>query len=40
MWGRHADGSWRDLELSLVSRLEDASVDAIIVTIRDITSRK
>jgi PAS domain S-box-containing protein len=37
---RHADGSWRNLELSIVSWLEDASVDAIVVTLRDITDRK
>jgi two-component system cell cycle sensor histidine kinase/response regulator CckA len=37
---RHTDGSWRDLELSIVSRLEDPSVDAIVVTLRDVTDRK
>jgi len=32
--GRHADGSWRELEVSLVSGLDDPTVDAMVVTFK------
>lgn len=37
---RHRDGTWRDLEATLVNRLEQSGVEAIVVTYRDITARK
>jgi PAS domain S-box-containing protein len=37
---RHADGGWRDLEGTLVNRLEDPSVRALVMTYRDVTERK
>ena len=37
---RHADGGWRDLEGTIVNRLEDPSVRALVMTYRDVTERK
>src|SRR5437588_3428761 len=38
--GQHKDGSWRDLEVVAVNRLEDAAVAAVVVTYHDVTDRK
>lgn len=38
--GRHADGSWRDLELVVVNRLGDAAVGAVVANFRDIAERR
>jgi PAS domain S-box-containing protein len=37
---RHRDGSWRDLEVVAVNRLDDPVVNAIVVTYHDVTDRK
>ena len=37
---RHADGSWRTLEVVLEERLDDPSVEGIVVNYRDVTTRK
>jgi two-component system, sensor histidine kinase and response regulator len=37
---RHADGSWRQVEVLRNNRLDDADVRGIVVTARDITRRK
>jgi two-component system, cell cycle sensor histidine kinase and response regulator CckA len=37
---RHADGSWRDCELTAVNRADDAAVSGIVVNYRDVTERK
>lgn len=36
---RHADGSWRTLDVRVVRRLDDPAVRGIILTARDITAR-
>src|SRR5438309_1538057 len=38
--GQHKDGSWRELEVVAVNRLEDAAVAAVVVTYHDVTDRK
>ena len=38
--GRHKDGSWRNLELVVVSRLDDPAVAAVVANFRDVTGRK
>ncbi|MFB6167881.1 MAG: PAS domain S-box protein [Haloferacaceae archaeon] len=37
---RHADGSWRWIEATMRNRLEDDTVDGILLSSRDITERK
>jgi len=37
---RHRDGSWRYLEVIACNRLDDASVQAIVINYRDITERQ
>jgi len=37
---RHADGTWRVLDLIGLNRLDDPSVDGILLTARDVTERK
>jgi PAS domain S-box-containing protein len=37
---RHHDGSWRYIEAVLVNRLDDESINAIVVNFRDITERR
>lgn len=37
---RHSDGSWRDVEGTLINRMEDPDVGGLIVSYRDITKRK
>ncbi len=37
---RHKDGSWRELEVVAVNRLEDPGVGAVVVTYHDVTDRK
>lgn len=37
---RHADGSWRYVEVVRNNRLNDASVGGVVITVRDITERK
>ncbi len=37
---RHANGSWRDIEGTVVNRLEDPSLRALVLTFRDVTDRK
>ena len=36
----HKDGSWRDLELTGVNRLQDDAIRAVVVTYHDVTERK
>src|SRR5437867_24150 len=36
----HKDGSWRELEVVAVNRLDDAAVAAVVVTYHDVTDRK
>jgi PAS domain S-box-containing protein len=36
---RHADGSWRDREASVVNRFEEPAVGGLIVNFRDVTDR-
>ena len=38
--GQRKDGSWRELEVVAVNRLEDAAVAAVVVTYHDVTDRK
>ncbi len=40
MRARHADGSWRTLEVVSVNRLEEPGVAAIVANFRDITERR
>ncbi|GAC1649957.1 MAG: hypothetical protein NVS4B8_23870 [Herpetosiphon sp.] len=37
---RHADGSWRDVEMLGSNLLADPAVDGIVINLRDITERK
>ena len=37
---QHKDGSWRDLEVVAVNRLDDAAISAIVVNYHDVTERK
>jgi two-component system cell cycle sensor histidine kinase/response regulator CckA len=37
---RHKDGSWRHIESTIVNRLEDPAVAAIVVNYRDVTDRR
>ena len=37
---RHADGSWRWVDMSMTNRLDDADVAAMVVNIRDISERR
>jgi PAS domain S-box-containing protein len=37
---RHKNGTWRDLEIAAVNRLDDPIVEAIVVTYHDVTDRK
>jgi PAS domain S-box-containing protein len=37
---RHADGSWRWIEATMRNRLDDDTVDGILLSSRDITERK
>ena len=37
---RHADGGWRDVEGTIVNRLDDPNVRALVMTFRDVTDRK
>jgi two-component system cell cycle sensor histidine kinase/response regulator CckA len=37
---QHKDGSWRDLEVVAVNRLDDAAINAIVVNYHDVTERK
>jgi diguanylate cyclase (GGDEF)-like protein len=37
---RHADGSWRDLEVIADNRLSDPTVNGIVLSMRDVTHRK
>ncbi|WP_138007153.1 sensor histidine kinase [Halalkalirubrum salinum] len=37
---RHADGSWRWIEATMSNRLDDDAVDGILLSSRDITTRK
>ncbi len=36
---RHADGSWRTIDVTTANRLHDPAVDGIITTSRDVTAR-
>ncbi|QEL14599.1 PAS domain S-box protein [Limnoglobus roseus] len=36
----HADGRWRDLEITGVNRLDDLSVQGIVLNFRDVTDRR
>ena len=37
---RHKDGSWRDMEATVVNRLSDPAVGAVVVNYRDVSERK
>jgi len=37
---RHADGTWRSMEVIAVNRLDDSSVRAIVLTARDVSERR
>jgi diguanylate cyclase (GGDEF)-like protein/PAS domain S-box-containing protein len=37
---RHADGSWRDFEMSANNRLDDPAVGGVVLTARDISHQK
>jgi PAS domain S-box-containing protein len=37
---RHADGTWRYLEITRTNRLDDPAVHAIVVNFRDVTERR
>jgi PAS domain S-box-containing protein len=37
---RHKSGTWRDLEIAAVNHLDDAIVEAVVVTYHDVTDRK
>ena len=37
---QHADGSWRSVEMISVNHLNDPSVQAVVVTARDVTERR
>ena len=37
---RHKDGSWRELEIFGINRLDDPSVGGVVINFRDITERK
>jgi diguanylate cyclase (GGDEF)-like protein/PAS domain S-box-containing protein len=38
--GRHADGSWRDVEALATNLLGDESIEGIVLNVRDISERK
>lgn len=40
MRARHADGSWRWIEQTMVNHVHDPSVAGIVITTRDVTDRK
>jgi PAS domain S-box-containing protein len=37
---RHQNGSWRDLEVAAVNRVDDVAIGAVVVTHHDVTERK
>ncbi len=37
---RHKDGTWRDIEVTLVNRLNDPQVASVVANYRDITARR
>jgi diguanylate cyclase (GGDEF)-like protein/PAS domain S-box-containing protein len=37
---RHRDGTWRDLDVRMVNKLDDASVGVVVVTFSDTTPRR
>ena len=37
---RHADGTWRNVEIAYTNRLDDKTVEAIVVNMHDVTDRR